>query len=232
MKYMNLQEHSQDAGEYFARNAEESSRDIAYMDEIIPKTVKEAYRRSRLSSYYSRQAEGTYMYHECIALFREFAKDHGWTLPLKGSDLSTLSATVNDGMKVALIVASGDDNAGTELVASTKNAKGQITERIVPKTVAQLSVFPDETVVSIAEKSSLNALYEGYDIWYLIFKDVRDDNELRFEISLALNAVSGQRVQFRSYQILFDPIDLGGSPTTPTEPTKEIDVEVRRRYNE
>lgn len=150
---------------------------------------------------------------ETTKALREELVIHGWKAQQGGTH-----PTVSPTGKLEIIVQTGDDATGRPEEPRSRNPKGPVIERVVAAN--QLLLWQDVDVATALPVA---------ETWVLLI--ARDDDEVRFELSLPNHVDADGRIDGWKMRIRFDPLDDTDPPgdRRPSEDTGEIDIDVTKR---
>lgn len=156
---------------------------------------------------------------ETVAAVRENLAPFGYTR----SELKNYSRTIDAVGRLAIAVASGNEETGREEgTPSTKTAKGARTVEAVVINQVQLQLFDDPAPAEPADAEDERVT------WLLLMHRAR--TETRCELSLPVAIGTDMRVNQWRERIILRSIPLDGEPEEVTPPVlPDITVEVRRR---
>jgi hypothetical protein len=156
---------------------------------------------------------------------RERQIPQGWA----PSDDSNYSLIVSPNSRIAIAVASGDENTGLiDGCPSTSSPKGPLTVSAVAahQLALALPIPPEMREILAAFEVDPNR-----ETWLLLTHwSERDGSvEVRAELSLPLDIAENQKVIGWRERIILPPTDLGPVEIEPSPRTPDIDIDVRKR---
>lgn len=165
-------------------------------------------------------APGFYQWNETLRSLRDGMALHGW----RRNDEGGWSTTVHPENKMAIAVASGNQNTGNaKATPANRSAKGPRTAEANSANVVQLLLFKDMEPPESATVSG-----PGRPTWFLIFSC--DVNELRAELSLPVHMDEDGYVSAWVERIILPPLPLEPA-VAATEPDfgPDVDIQIARR---
>lgn len=183
--------------------------------------------RDNCTANYPVTAGGTFAYHERVRALRDRLLLDGWTKKFFGGSELTITP---DG-EHAVIVASGDDNTGSESDdPKTRSPKGTRVQEAAAANEAQTEMFPD---LARAERAMIEARekWPATYTWILLVR--RDDEKVDSELSMPTGIDEGRRPAIWAERLILPSFDMGDGdglrlPRTP-EPGLDFDVEITRK---
>jgi hypothetical protein len=159
---------------------------------------------------------------ETVRSLREYLAPDDWSR----SDENNYSLVISPGGKIALAVATGDEETGLENGhPSNKARKGRATRRAVNQNQMSFDFGPAAALPDINPSDE-----EKRATWILLLH--RDDNEVRLELSLPASITEGHIDSWKERIILgsfpFDG-DIDVIDITPEPPQPDISIDIKRR---
>jgi hypothetical protein len=164
---------------------------------------------------------------EGVRVLREELLPQGFERSNEGN----LPFTVNKSGTMAIAVATGDPDTGTDISPCTKNPKGIRTRNAVAVNQLSLPLQFGDTQVSPEALESI----EKRETWILLIHTDMETGAVRSELSLPVNMSAEGRVDDWSMRLILESIPFDGGDIRITGDTNngpqspEIIVEVRRR---
>ncbi len=186
--------------------------------------------RFSCTPHHPPMAPGFYGWSETVRGLRDVLIPLGWTR----DDAGLLSLVVSPDGKIAVAVATGDEDTGDpEGCPCTKSSKGTMTKHVVEENAFQLHLFEDQEALKTPEQITLVRSRMTY--WLLIHID-RNTLTLRTELSAPVfmgidGKLAGWDERIILGEIPFDSeptvsdFDQGDGPNTGVSD----DIEVKRR---
>ena len=160
---------------------------------------------------------------ETVNGLRELLYPDGWTR----SDVGNLPLTVDQGGRVSIVVATGDEYTGlVDLIPSTGSSKGPRTVNVVENNAQQMTLFDLRSRPEILKQSAERLT------WILLFYRDRASNEVRCELSCPINMGEDGQIDAWAERIILPAIPFGGDNVeVPTDvpQTPIVDVKIKRR---
>ena len=169
---------------------------------------------------------GIWAWGEAIRALREYALPLGY----RRSDERNYSLVVDEGRRIALAVATGDEATGIrQLTPSTRSVKGSSTLLRVVANQAQLSLFGELDSAEVAEIDAPDGdIGDDVVTWILLIH--RGSSEVRCELSLPSSMGPDGRINAWHERIILEPVPVDGEPMEIVIPdAPDIDVDVQRR---
>lgn len=164
-------------------------------------------------------AAGTMRWHEMVVALREGLLPLSW----RRDNMDNQPLTVHPSGRLAIIVASGDDNTGIDgfKLPSTRSKKGPRTISLVQANARQYDLFASHFKAS---KSN------GMETWLLL--TFGSGEQLRAELSLPMSVSGSGKVDGWRTRLLLGGLSTDPHPTLRVNEREElsvIDVVVKRR---
>lgn len=175
--------------------------------------------RTRLTLNHPRNFPGLVMWGEVVAALRDQLRPLDWIR----QDVGSFPVTVNETLKLAIAVASGDEATGNPYShPSNRSKKGRNTVEAIEAN-RQMVLF-EEFLQEIKDD------VEGNQTWILMHYTDTTKGEIRFELSLPADIGNDGKITSWSERILLGSISFDDDLVEILQPGgPDIDIEIRRK---